>query len=254
MENTKLFSDKVDNYVLYRPHYPKEIIAFLSKQIGLNPHWTIADIGSGTGISSEWFLQNGNRVYAVEPNDEMRKAAEAAFRNARNFVSVNGTAEATTLHDKSIDLVMAGQAFHWFERNLFRKESQRIATPDAQLLLMWNERNLDSELQVAYEKMLLELTPGYKQVSHRMVDEKAIAAFFSPQTLFTHSLPNTQSFDLVGLKGRLLSCSYAPLEGQPNYQPVMQRLEQLFEKFNTNGQVVFEYNCKLFYGKVLSKM
>jgi ubiquinone/menaquinone biosynthesis C-methylase UbiE len=125
-DSTKRFSNRVENYVKYRPHYPQEIINFLSEEIGLNSEKTIADIGSGTGISAELFLENGNKVYGIEPNKEMREAAEIYLEKYKYFISVNGTAEDTLLENDSMDIVLAGQAFHWFDVEKAKKEFKRI--------------------------------------------------------------------------------------------------------------------------------
>ncbi len=250
MKNSERFSDRVDNYVRYRPHYPAEIIPFLKEQIGLKSGWVIADIGSGTGISSELFLQNGNIVYAVEPNLEMRQAAEAMFKNNKKFISVNASAEDSSLRDGSIDLIIAGQALHWFDPIASKKEFQRIAASDAYLVLMWNDRKLESGFQQAYEQLLHQFAPAYEEVNIRNIDEAAIQAFFAPKPYLIKVFPNAQFFDFEGLKGRLLSSSYAPLEHHVNYQPMINRLEQIFSQYSVNGKVEFTYNCKLYYGKV----
>src|SRR5262249_16934021 len=150
---------------------PKEILPFLKEKINLDSRWTVADIGSGTGISSELFLQNGNRVYAVEPNLKMRTAAESLFKGNHQFVSINATAESTSLPDESIDVIVAGQAFHWFDKTASKIEFQRIARPGAFLVLMWNKRKSDSPFQQQYEKMLLEFVPTYEEVCQHPIDE-----------------------------------------------------------------------------------
>lgn len=249
MKNTERFSNRVENYVRYRPHYPN-ILPFLKENIGLDKTWTIADIGSGTGISSEAFLNNGNTVYGVEPNKEMREAAEIAFKNRKNFKSINGTAEATNLRDHEIDLIVAGQAFHWFDKITSKKEFQRIVRPGAFLLLMWNERKFDSDFQQMYEQMLLEMAPAYEHVCQHNVDESQIKDFFSPHPYLMQEFSNAQLFDFEGLRGRLLSCSYAPLENDPSFKPIMVRLKQIFDKTNANGKIAFEYSCKLYYGRI----
>lgn len=250
MKNTERFSDRVANYVRYRPHYPTELIAFLKEQIGLDTHWIIADIGSGTGISSELFLANGNRVYGVEPNKEMRIAAEEKFKKDRHFISTHATAEATSLPSHSIDLIVVGQAFHWFNQALAKKEFQRIAKPDAYLALLWNIRKVDSPFQQAYEQLLEEFALDYKEVNLGQVGEQAIRQLFSPHPYALEVFNNSQSFDFEGLKGRLLSSSYAPLESHPQYKPMIYRLQQLFDQFNVDSEVKFEYSCKLYYGKI----
>src|SRR5438552_226529 len=124
--STTRFSNRVEQYVKYRPSYPKEIIPFLENTIDLNPSFVIADIGSGTGISSKIFLANGNTVYAVEPNNEMRNKAEELLWQYDSFISINGTAEQTTLADTSADMIVAGQAFHWFDAVKAKIEFRRI--------------------------------------------------------------------------------------------------------------------------------
>ena len=248
MKNTERFTDRVENYVRYRPHYPHEIIPYLKQQIGLNSEWIVADIGSGTGISSQLFLKNGNLVYAVEPNQAMRMAAEDLYRNEKRFISIIGTAEHTTLPDQSIDLILAGQAFHWFDKGASKKEFLRMARPGAYLALIWNERDFENQFQKAYEQMLLDYAPAYQEVCDT-IDETTIRDFYSPRPYSLQIFPHAQSFDLEGLIGRLLSSSYAPLEHDPNYQPMMRRLAQIFAQYSVNGRVEFAYLCKLFHGK-----
>lgn len=250
MKNTERFSNRVENYVRYRPHYPKEIIPFLKREIGLTNKTVIADIGSGTGISSEIFLENGNTVYAVEPNKEMRKAAEEIYKKDRTFISVDAMAEKTSLKENSIDLVIVGQAFHWFDKIQTKKEFQRIIAPNGHLVLMWNDRNLESRFQQAYEEMLREFVSDYEEVNYRKVEESQVESFFSPHSYFLHSFSHSQYFNFEGLKGRLLSSSYAPLEHENSYKPMMNRLEKIFKEFSANEQVEFEYICNLYYGKI----
>lgn len=249
MNSTQKFSSRVENYVLYRPHYPKEVICFLNTQIKLNSQWVIADVGSGTGISSEIFIENGNKVYGIEPNEKMRSAAEIKFQKNLNFISVHGTAEKTTLHNQSVDLIVTGQAFHWFDQKLCKPEFHRILRDHGFILLMWNERNLNSPFQKAYEKIIQEYAPAYADEVYQNINISKIKAFFSPQTYYLHSIPHVQYFDFEGLKGRLLSCSYAPTENESTYKPLMKKLHEIYQEFEEKGSVKFEYHCKLFYGK-----
>src|SRR5437588_12107902 len=125
-DHTRRFSGRVENYIRYRPGYPLSVVELLAGECGLMPGPGCADVGSGTGILSEMFLRNGNRVYGVEPNREMREAGERLLSTYDNFVSVEGRAEATTLAAGSVDFVTAGQAFHWFERDGARREFARV--------------------------------------------------------------------------------------------------------------------------------
>lgn len=250
MKNTELFSNKVENYVRYRPHYPKEIIPFLRSKVGLTDRSIIADIGSGTGISSEIFLENGNTVYAIEPNKEMRVAAEEIHKKDKTFISVNATAEKTSLPEHSVDLIIAGQAFHWFDKVQAKKEFQRILTSNGYLVLIWNDRKEESHFQQAYEQMLIEFIPDHEKINYSKVSEHTVETLFSPNSYFHQSFPNSQSFTFEGLKGRLLSSSFAPSEHEKNFKPMMSRLEKIFKEFNINGQIEFEYICNLYCGKI----
>lgn len=248
MKHTERFSNKAEDYAKYRPHYPVEIIPFLKKNISLAADWVVADIGSGTGISSELFIENGNTVFAVEPNDDMRKQAENFFNKNSLFKSMDGVAEATHLNDQSIDLIVVGQAFHWFEKALSKQEFHRIARRNSYLLLIWNERSQESPFQKGYEKMLSDFAPTYKEI--QLIDEGAIKDFFSPNPFQQHSISHSQHFDFEGLKGRLLSTSFAPPPQDPNYQPMMKRLAELFDELSREGQIEFKYSCELFWGKI----
>src|SRR6476661_7118338 len=109
-DNIERFSNRVDNYVKYRPGYPSAILDLFRDEMNLGTHSVVADIGSGTGLSAKLFLENGNKVYGVEPNAAMRAAAEEFLKPFPNFVSVDGTSEDTTLPNDSVDIVIAAQA------------------------------------------------------------------------------------------------------------------------------------------------
>jgi len=243
--NTTRFSDRVDDYIKYRPGYPKQIISILSHKIGLNQNSIIADIGSGTGISSNLFLTNGNKVFGVEPNKEMREAGELAFRTNSNFTSVNGTAEKTNLRDLSVDIIVSAQAFHWFNPNETKKEFMRILKPGGHIVLVWNVRKENDDFQKGYESILKSI-PGYNDVNHGNITDKEILEFFAPKSMEKISLPNYQLLNLDGLKGRLKSASYCPKEGSAN-ERIMRRIELLFYKFEKEGVIKFEYETNVFW-------
>src|SRR5262249_24618794 len=137
---TQRFSSRVENYIKYRPGYPKDVIETLQSECGLIPDSIIADVGSGTGILTEMFLRNGNVVYGIEPNREMREAAARLLKDYPRFRSLSAQAEETTLDDASVDFITAGQAFHWFDRKKTRVEFARILKPRGRVSLIWNER------------------------------------------------------------------------------------------------------------------
>jgi SAM-dependent methyltransferase len=250
MNSTTRFSDRVEDYVRYRPHYPsKEIIAYLQEKIGFNDAAVVADIGSGTGISTELFLRNGNKVYGVEPNDAMRQKAEQLLTNYPGFTSVNGTAEHTQLPDKSVDLVVAGQAFHWFNPLLAKAEFERIAT--GYIVLIWNIREVNTPFEKDYEILLHDFGTDYHIIGHRdIASDGTLPVFFAPASMEKAEFDNNQLLDYEGVQGRLLSSSYIPKPGAANYQPMLDRLRTIFDNHVVDGKVNFGYITKVYMGKV----
>lgn len=246
-DNTKRFSDRVEDYIRYRPHYPIEVLDILKSDYLLTPQYTIADIGSGTGISSELFLNNENVVYAVEPNMEMRLAAESLNKGYSNFISIDGTGECTGLPDSSIDLIICAQTFHWLDLSLAKKEFWRILKPEGKVVLIWNERSIESDFQKEYEETLYRCVSAYKEVTHRNISEGTLSEFFTPRTMVKHPLPNFQDIDLNGLIGRMMSSSYIPKEGQEHLR-LISEITQLFHNHQIDGKIRFEYKTNVYVG------
>jgi SAM-dependent methyltransferase len=242
------FSNRVDDYAKYRPSYPPGVIDILKSDCGLTETSTIVDVGSGTGILSELFLKNGNPVIGIEPNAAMREAAERLLERFAKFVSVDATAETTTLEPGSVGFITAGQAFHWFDQEKARREFARILRPVGWVVLIWNERRLDSTPFLRdYEKLLLQYGTDYEQVRHENVAGE-IAQFFAPATFQLKRLENIQHFDFESLKGRTRSASYTPEPGDPNFGPMFARLEEIFNSHKHDGIVTFEYETRVYYG------
>lgn len=253
LNSTQRFTSRVANYIKYRPGYPAAILDPLKKECRFTSASVIADIGSGTGILTELFLKNGNPVFGVEPNREMREAAERLLNNYPAFQSVSGTAEATTLLDNTIDVITAGQAFHWFDRDGAHQEFLRILKPGGWVALIWNDRNITSRpFFKAYEDLLLAYGTDYEAVGHKHADADAIGSFFGPGGFKQASFPNQQVFDFEGLKGRLLSSSYAPEAGHPKHAPMLDALAAIFREHQANEQVTFEYDTTVYYGRLSS--
>ncbi|HEX6292407.1 MAG TPA: class I SAM-dependent methyltransferase [Herpetosiphonaceae bacterium] len=250
-DSTKRFSSRVEDYIKYRPTYPEAVIDLLKAECRLTSSSIVADIGSGTGILAELFLKHGNRVFGVEPNAEMRAAGERLLQGYPRFTSVAATAEATTLADRSVDFVAAGQAFHWFDRDRFRAECQRMLRPDGWIVLIWNDRRTDSTpfLQ-SYERLLLTYGTDYTTVDHKRIDHDVLAAFFAAGRFQQARFENTQVFDFAGVQGRLLSSSYTPDADHPSYQPMLAELRVIFEAHQVNRQVAFEYDTLVYYGQL----
>ena len=249
-EPTRRFTNRVANYVAYRPKYPAAVVEFMREKLALGSSSTVADVGAGTGILTEMLLRNGNTVYAVEPNAAMRAAAEqhllVVFPNLR---SINAAAEATTLADSSVDFITAGQAFHWFDAVRARQEFKRILKPGGWVVLVWNMRRTDATPFLHdYESLLREYGTDYSQVNCEQLPEAAIAQFFAG-AFWSASFDNCQILDYESLRGRHLSSSYVPLEGHPKYESMLAALRRIFDLHERDGQVTIEYDTKIYYGQ-----
>ena len=247
---TSRFSDRVANYVLYRPGYPPQVIQGLKAECGLAPRHAVADIASGTGIWTRMLLENGNSVFGIEPNVEMREAGERLLAAFPRFSSVAGTAEATTLADHSVDFVTAAQAAHWFDRARSRREFVRILKPGGWLVLLWNERLTDSTKFLRdYECLLLTYGTDYEEVRHERTTD-AVNEFFDPAPFQERVFEMRQEFDYAGVEGRLLSSSYAPALEHPQHAPMLRELRRIFDAGAAGGQVAFDYKTRLYFGRL----
>jgi SAM-dependent methyltransferase len=247
---TARFSDRVENYVRYRPGYPPDVLRLLREECGLQPSHIVADVASGTGIFTRLLLENGNSVFAVEPNTEMREAAVHDLERFDRLVSVAGTAEETTLRSASVDFVTAAQAAHWFDLPRARAEFVRILNPNGWCALIWNERDTARTAFLRdYEELLLTYGTDYKEIRHERTTA-IIHEFFAPSPYQERVFELQQQFDYVGLAGRLLSSSYAPNEGHPSHAPMMSELQRIFRAHAVNDNVAFEYKTRVYYGKL----
>ena len=242
------FSGRVEDYARYRPGYPRGVLDLLTTECDLTRDAVVADIASGTGLLAELFLENGNRVFGVEPNDEMRRAGERHLEHHGTFASVAGTAEATTLDGGSVDFVVVGQAFHWFEPASTRSEFARILKPGGWVALLWNDPRRDATpFLAAYERLI----QSYKTEEYKEFDPVGeVSAFFGTGGYGCRVLRHRQTFDLDGLKGRVLSSSYVPDRGEPGYAAMMGDLERTFAAHEEDGRVAIEYETPVYYGRL----
>jgi SAM-dependent methyltransferase len=247
---TLRFSSRVENYIRYRPGYPSQVLETLKSDCGLTPASVVADIACGTGIFTKMLLENGNVVFGVEPNREMREAAERLLADYPKFKSTCGTAEATNLPDASVDFATAAQAAHWFDLPNARREFARILKPGGWAVLIWNERSTGTTPFLrAYEELLLAYGTDYAQVRHENTTDK-IGDFFLSSPFQSREFDMRQEFGYEDLEGRLLSSSYAPMPGHPNYEPMLKELRRLFDQFKEGGRVSMDYRTKMFYGQL----
>lgn len=246
-DSIERFSNRVENYVKYRPSYPTEVLGVFRNEMGLTSESVIADVGSGTGISSKLFLANGNVVYGVEPNAKMRSAASEFLASYPNFYIIDGTATATNLFNRSVDIVVAAQAFHWFDPEPARDEFKRILKPGGWVALMWNERQLNTtSFLTEYEQLLLKFANDYTKVRHDNINESTLASFFEGEYR-TATFANKQVLDFEGIKGRVSSSSYMPAEGDLNYSAMVKELHTLFDKHAESDKIAVFYDTNVFY-------
>ncbi len=248
--NTTRFSNRVEDYVKYRPSYPEEIISFLQQDYGLTPGKLLADIGAGTGISAELFLKAGYRIIAVEPNREMREKSVELLSAYEGFSAQDGKAEEVALESGSIDGIIAGQAFHWFDREKTKQEFKRLLKPGSPVVLIWNERKTTSDFEKDYDELIIRHARDYVQVDHRNIHTEDIEAFFFPQAVQLRVFANEQVFDFEGLKGRLLSSSYMPARGEDGYEAMISDLRNLFDRYQVEGRITIHYDTKVYVGSL----
>ncbi len=252
---TTRFSDRVAYYVKSRPHYPPALIEFMRNRLGFTRDHVVADVGSGTGILTELLLRHGNTVFAVEPNEPMRRAAEEMLApRYPNFRSNDGTAEDTRLRGASVDFVTAGQAFHWFDPERARAEFARILRPGGWVVLVWNDRRLDRPaFAVGYERLVRRYNTDFDKVNHRNVGKdqsEALRRFFGSAKYENVHFDNPQRHDRDGVRARLLSSSYMPLADDPRYAAMLDELTDVFDAHQRDGTVTLEYDTRLFFGRL----
>jgi ubiquinone/menaquinone biosynthesis C-methylase UbiE len=247
------YSQTVENYRRYRPHYPRQLVGWLKAECGLLPTQRIADIGAGTGLLTELLLEHGYQVYAVEPNPDMRLAAEHLLDSYPLFSSIAATAEATTLADHSVDMITVGNAFHWFKHEQARQEFSRILSPQGWVVLLWNlERNNGSPFAVAFEQFWqahIDPSARFVPLSERKLPNY-ITQFFGADHFKHTSLDNYQVCDYDALKGLALSILKAPKAGDPRYPAMLDALKVVFDQYNQNGTVTLEYDTSIIYGQL----
>jgi ubiquinone/menaquinone biosynthesis C-methylase UbiE len=246
------FSSRAEYYSKYRPRYPEDIIQFMRKELGFGESSVIADIGSGTGILSELFLKHGNTVFAVEPNREMRATAEALLSKYPGFRSVQGTAEDSTLPATSVDFVTAAQAFHWFDPIKTKVEFSSILKPNGWVLLVWNVRTVSTALMREYESLVSKYATRSceRGTAKARVGEEGLRNFLGQYG--EKRFENSQVLNFEGLKGRLLSSSYAPLPAEQGNDSMLAELRRIFDSYQQDGVVHFDYETEVYYAQLSS--
>jgi SAM-dependent methyltransferase len=244
------FSARAADYVRSRPGYPAEIRSVLESTGLPATDARIADIGSGTGLLSRMFLDAGYRVCGVEPNAAMREAAEKFLRGYASFESIDGRADATGLEPNSMDAIVAGQAFHWFDPEPTRAEWLRISRPEAVWAVIWNLRQRTATPFLrGYDALLERWGNDYASVSTSWEDTASLAVVFGRDDVRRTSIEMEQPLDFEGLKGLLLSFSYIPGPDSDARAPMLEDLAALFQEHVRDGRVAMTYDTVIYCGR-----
>lgn len=251
-ETTEKFTGKAEIYAKYRPSYPSEYIKYLLGSTGVSDQSIIADIGAGTGIFTGKLLDEDMSVLAVEPNEDMRNVGTTYLSKYPKCTVVNGTAENTTIMDKSVDLITVAQAFHWFDKKVFKKECQRILkSDDNKVALVWNFRNTESVVVKELDKICRELCPQYTGFNGGIMNDTEVFNCFFRDGSYEYKVFNNDIIDnLDGFIGRALTSSYAPKQGDAYYDEFIKRLNDLFEAYSIDGLITLSIEARSYIGRV----
>jgi SAM-dependent methyltransferase len=251
MQPTERFSDRASVYTRGRPSYPDAIVSHLQAEGALAPGAVVVDIGVGTGLSSEPFLRAGCTVVGVEPNAAMRAVGDERLAPYGRYLSVDGSAEDTTLAAGSAQLVIAGQAFHWFDPPRAGSEARRILQAGGWAALIWNDRPpAGTPFLEAYENFLRTWGIDYQKVTHRHVDEDAIQRFFAPVKPRVAYFDNPRQLDRDELAALVGSASYMPPPGHPQHAQMAEALDRLFTAHEFAGRVEIGYRTRMHYARI----
>lgn len=216
MERARAFGLVAEEYDRGRPSYAPDAIDWL---LGVAP-LEVVDLGAGTGKLSEGIKAAGHRVTAVEPLAEMRAILQDRVPGVR---TVDGTAEATGLPDNCADAVVAGAAFHWFDRARALPEIRRILRPPGVLGLLGNGFD-GSQRWVAHFRELLGGSrlgrPGHWPA------EQDLTPYFD--SLQEREFPHEEVIDRARLRDLALSRSNVALLEADEREALMRRIDLLW--------------------------
>lgn len=250
MNSTEKFDGRAKNYAASRSSYAAELIDCLFGQFGLDKARLIADIGSGTGKFSKLLLDGKRTVYCVEPNEDMRSAAEKELCEYAGFRSVAGSAEHTTLKDCSVDCVTAAQCFHWFDVPKFKKECLRIVKNGGRVFLIWNSRDCEDVINREWREISLRYCPDFNGFGNGIeYQDKKIAEFFENRYDYV-SFDYPLIFDRERFIKRCLSSSYAPKENDVDFERYVSALNCMFDKYQLDGNLFIANKSVAYVGTV----
>lgn len=246
MDNTHRFDGMGALYAKARPRYAAALFAHFKSTLHFPS--VFADVGSGTGIFTEQLLRCGYRVFAVEPNDDMREQAERRLARSEGFRSVNGSDADMKLPDHSVDYVTAAQAFHWFDAEAFRRECRRVLVPDGKVILVYNARDKKAACTRALAALHRKFAPAFHGFSNGITDGQCRAFFAGGCEVFRAD--NTQVYDRQGYLDRVLSSSYALRESDDRYAEYRKEISAIFDCYSAADRLTVPTETVAYIGKI----
>jgi ubiquinone/menaquinone biosynthesis C-methylase UbiE len=249
--HTERFSGRVQAYLTYRPRFPREIVPFLREHDALPIGAVVADIGAGTGMLAEIFLEARHRVIAVEPNVEMLEACRALAARHAALEVVEGTAEATTLPDASVDLIVVGRAMHWFDWPRAHREFQRILRPDGWVLNASNgHRDRGAPVSNGLAEILRKYRTDTAEADTTRNFEERLQGFLDTSSWHRKTLHHSMTVDFATLLGYAESLSAIPRSGERGYDGMVADLRTVFDEYQRDGMLVTPLTCNLHLGQL----
>lgn len=250
--NEDKFNHLADIYEKYRPSYPEEYIKETITKCHLDSESLVADIGAGTGILSRQLLHNNLKVVGVEPNSDMRKILKKLETN-ENFRAIDGTAEHTNIENNSVDLIVVAQAFHWFDKEKFKKECKRILKPNGKVWILWNQLDENKEIVKEQKKIDDKYTNRFQEVNGILSatkKEDKIQGFFKDNIYEAKVVDNPLENDKERFIGSNLSKSYSLKKDDVNYDKYIEAFGKVFDKYSENGKVMIPNKTYGYLGKI----
>ena len=249
-DSKKFYSGKQDDYSKYRPTYPIELFDFLSKEYNIK-NKELVELGAGTGIFSKIVSSYCQKLYYVEPNADMINKGKDFCKDCSNIEFINKSAESTELPEKSVDMILAVQSFHWFDKTNVKKEVNRILKPNGDFAIIWNDWEADNNTfgkeYFSYISTWNNKLTG-KKYQHKNVDDRK--NFFQNGKYKTYTFSHSKNYTLNMVIGLSKSLSYAPKEGDEYYNEFIEGIIDIFNKYKKDDIVRFDFNTEMYIGKI----
>ncbi|MCB0825491.1 MAG: class I SAM-dependent methyltransferase [Armatimonadetes bacterium] len=247
-EKISRFDGKASIYASSRPTYPLKTLHQISEVTDLPTDATVYDLGAGTGLFSQILLEHFQRVHLVEPNADMRGQAENVLPTDHS-TSIDAEAESFPAEPRSIDLITAAQAFHWFDQPRAKAHWRQVLKPSGWVALVWNTRIPSTPFAEEVGNLLKALVDASPQgdIPQDSADEEILAFFESAQILATeHTTPLSEQ-ELCNL---VMSRSYSPRSGEPLFAEIKEKVQDIHASYQSNGLVDLPYLTKLYIGRI----